>query len=326
METLLLILVLIGVGFLLMRQMNETRSLSEDLRHIKDGMSSQTQSLDTRLGATSQNLMQLSRHMADIQVSQKEITELKQEMTSLSNLLTIPKLRGNIGELLLADLLRTYFPEERFALQHRFADGQIVDVCLFLEDGYKLCIDAKFPLESFRRYREDPTSAPLRQEFLRDVKKHMNAIADKYMLPAEKTLDFALMYIPSEHVYYELLTHEATEDFFTYASQRRVLPVSPSTLFSYIQILLMGFKGMRIEEHAQQILGHMESVRSILNSTGEALDRSTKHLRNATQSLEDTGGQLRKAEERVEKLMHHSIDELDTPHQKDLLISLPKSR
>lgn len=302
----LLLLAIIALGLLLLRQTTETRALSQDLKHIRDGMSTQTQSLDARLGATSQNLMQLSRHIADIQLSQKEITELKQEMTSLSNLLTIPKLRGNIGELLLADLLRTYFPEERFALQYRFEGGQTVDVCLFLEDGYKLCIDAKFPLESFRRYRENPEQATLRSEFLRDVKKHINAIADKYMLPAEQTLDFALMYIPSEHVYYELLTHEDTEDFFNYAANKRVLPVSPSTLFSYIQILMMGFKGLRIEQHAQEILGHMESVKNLLAATSDGLELSGKHLKNATQSLEDTRGTLRKSLDRVDKLMHNS--------------------
>lgn len=283
-------------------------ALSQELKIVRESVSTQmaqqTQSMDVRLGATSQNLMQLSRHISDIQLSQKEITELKQEMTSLSNLLTIPKLRGNIGELLLADLLRTYFPEERFSLQHRFEGGQTVDVCLFLEDGYKLCIDAKFPLESFRRYRDAPDKPALRQEFLRDVKKHITAIADKYMLPAEKTLDFALMYIPSEHVYYELLTHEDTDDFFTFAANKRVLPVSPSTLFSYIQILLMGFKGMRIEQHAQQILGHMESVRNLLATTSDGIELSSKHLKNASQSMEDTKLNLKKSLDRVDKLMH----------------------
>lgn len=306
----LLVLLIAGLGLLLLRQTGDVRNMSQEIRTIRDGMQQQTQSMDMRLGAASQNLMQLSRHMADIQLSQREITELKNEMTSLSNLLTIPKLRGNIGELLLADLLRTYFPEERFALQYRFPGGQTVDVCLFLEDNYKLCIDAKFPLESFRRYRDDPTRSTLRQEFLRDVKKHINAIADKYMLPEEKTLDFALMYIPSEHVYYELLTHEDTEDFFSFAASRKVLPVSPSTLFSYIQILMMGFKGMRIEQHAQQILGHMESVRGLIRSTSDGLELSSKHLKNASQSMEDTKTTLRKSLERVDTLMSHGVERL----------------
>lgn len=303
MEILLLVCV-IGLALLLVRQSTLMQSMQQDMRGLRDGVAQQTQSLDSRLGSTAQNLVQLSRHIADIQVSQQEITNLKKEMTSLSNLLTIPKLRGNIGELLLGDLLRTYFPEARFALQHRFRDGSTVDACLFLEDQYKLCIDAKFPLESFRRYRDTPEQPAKRAEFLRDVKKHINAIADKYLLPAEKTLDFALMYIPSEHVYYELLTHEDRDDFFTYAAQKKVLPVSPSTLFSYIQILLMGFKGMRIEEHAQHILGQMDSVRSLLAQTGEGLERSTKHLKNATSSLEDTQKVLQKSADRVEKLLH----------------------
>lgn len=311
METLLLILVAVGGALLLLRQMSETRALAQDLKHIREGLSNQTQSMDARLGTTSQNLMQLTRHIADIQLSQQEITSLKKEMTSLSNLLTIPKLRGNIGELLLADLLRTYFPEERFSLQHRFEGGQTVDVCLFLEDDYKLCIDAKFPLESFRRYRENPEQPSLRQEFLRDVKKHVTAIADKYLLPAEKTLDFALMYIPSEHVYYELLTHEDRDDFFNYAAAKKVLPVSPSTLFSYIQILMMGFKGMRIEQHAQEILGHMESVRGLIATTNDGLELTGKHLKNASQSMEDTKSTLRKSMERVDKLMHHELAMLE---------------
>jgi len=289
------------------------QSLQNDMRGVRDGVVNQTQSLDARLGTTAQNLMQLSRHIADIQVSQQEITNLKKEMTSLSNLLTIPKLRGNIGELLLGDLLRTYFPEERFSLQHSFRNGATVDACLFLEDDYKLCIDAKFPLESFRRYREKPEETALRKEFLRDVKKHVLAIADKYMVPNEKTLDFALMYIPSEHVYYELLTHEDRDDFFTYAANKKVLPVSPSTLFSYIQILLMGFKGMRIEEHAQHILGQMESVHGLLAQTTEGLERSTKHLKNATSSLEDTQKSLSKSKERVEKLMRAPTEVTSLP-------------
>lgn len=311
---LLVLFLLLAGSFFIFKQAEHTRELSNAMHTVKEALgtelSRQSMSLDSRLSSTSQNIMQLSRHIADIQVSQQEITDLKKEMTALSNLLTIPKLRGNIGELLLADLLRTYFPEERFDLQHRFEGGQTVDACLFLEDDYKLCIDAKFPLESFRRYREDPEVSMLRSEFLRDVKKHIVAIADKYLLPAEKTLDFALMYIPSEHVYYELLTHEDTEDFFSFAAGKKVLPVSPSTLFSYIQILLMGFKGLRIEQHAEQILGHMESVRSLLASTNDALDKGTKHLKNASQSFDETSSQLKKSLTRVDRLMQHAEKEI----------------
>jgi DNA recombination protein RmuC len=175
-----------------------------------------------------------------------------------------PKLRGNLGELILENLLSQMLPANAFALQHGFSDGSKVDAVI-LVGGHAVPVDSKFPLERFRRIYDPETpedqKARLKKEFLADVKKHVDSIADKYIRPDEGTFDFALMYVPSETVYYEVVAQQGEGSvIIDHARSRRVVPVSPNSLYAYLQVIVFGLKGLEIEKNALEILERLKKV------------------------------------------------------------------
>src|SRR5262249_20731581 len=148
-----------------------------------------------------------------------------------------------------------------FKLQHPFSRGTIVDAALFVGDR-TLCVDSKFPLDNFRRMLAGTTEEErkaLRKQFLVDVRKHVNDIAEKYILPDENTFDFAFMFIPAENVYYELIIRDES-DLHQHCLSRRVIPVSPNTFFAYLQVILLGLRGFQISEHAREILAQLQQL------------------------------------------------------------------
>src|SRR5206468_9986502 len=134
-----------------------------------------------------------------------QMNEIGRNMRELQEFLKSPKLRGNIGEQVLKDLISQIFPKNSFYLQHQFKSGDKVDAAIKTDAGI-LPIDSKFPMENFQKFNKSQTDEEkvhYQKEFARDVKKHIDAISKKYILPEEGTMDFALMYVPSESVYYE---------------------------------------------------------------------------------------------------------------------------
>ena len=171
-------------------------------------------------------------------------------------------MRGGFGELLLENLLSQILPPENYRFQHHFRNGEIVDAVIMLGSGL-VPIDSKFPMESFNRLvaaGSDEERASLRKGFLRDVRMHVDAVA-KYITPDEGTFEFALMYIPAEGVYYETFSREDMmsegEGPCAYALGRRVIPVSPNSFYGYLQAIVLGLKGLRVEERAREIIDHL---------------------------------------------------------------------
>ncbi|MGH7898676.1 MAG: DNA recombination protein RmuC, partial [Candidatus Binatia bacterium] len=223
-----------------------------------------------------------------------------------------PKLRGGLGELLLGELLAQILPLEHFTLQHEFRSGEKVDAVIRIGDGL-VPIDAKFPLEDFRRALEaegDVERGKARKAFLGRVRKHVDAIASKYIVPDEGTYDFALMYVPAENVYYEtLIRSESDEDAVNaYALGKRVIPVSPASFFAYLQAILIGFKGMRIEERTRQILAELSRLQGDLERFRDDFRLIGKHLGYAS-------GSFASADRRLERLAERfaAIESAETP-------------
>ncbi len=295
MEILLPIIATILVLFLIAKLLELTKQNSTLMsqmtsihKDLEMKMTAGNTQFDRKFEATTSNLFHITKHLTDLETSSRHIKELRDELTSLGSILSSPKLRGNLGELLLEDLLKNYFPKNRYAREFPFRNGTKVDACIFLENNYKLCIDAKFPLENYKRSLEEKDSTASILAFKRDVKKHISDISSKYILQEEKTLGFALMYIPSETMYYEIISRKELDEIMTFAYEKGVLPVSPSTLFSYIQILLLGFKGLQIEEHAEKILVAMEQLETTLGRFGESYDKLGKHLHNAEATFDES--------------------------------------
>ena len=217
---------------------------------------------------------------ASVQKTIGEFSEIGRSMKELQEYLTSPKLRGNIGEHVLKELLAQNFPKSSYKLQYRFKTGSIVDAVLITSQGL-IPIDSKFPVDTFKKIARAVNKtevAAIKKDFERDVKKHVDDIARKYILAEEKTVDYALMYIPSESVYYELINSETV---FDYAGQNRVLPVSPMSFYAYIKAILISFEGEKIETKAKEILKILQAIKKDYQKTDEALSVLNKHVTNA---------------------------------------------
>lgn len=203
-----------------------------------------------------------SRLMADVQRSLGEMSEVGRGIKSLQDFLQSPKLRGGLGEEILSDMIGQTFPKNAFHLQYAFKSGVRVDAVLKTDAGL-LCIDSKFPLSDFN---------------VGDIKKHVTDIARKYILPAEGTLDFALMYIPSESIYYEVVNNR---ELIQFTRANRVYPVSPNTLYAHLQVLLQSFQGKELEAKSRQIYQTLRAIQKDHAQLESALGLLGRHLQNA---------------------------------------------
>ncbi len=244
----------------------------------------------------------LARDLGQLSKASEQMMEVGRNITSLEDLLKPPKLRGGIGETLLAQLLAQILPEKHYRLQFPFKGGEIVDAAILIGDRI-VPVDSKFPIEQFRRLLDARDEAERRKErraFLRTVKHHVDAIARKYILPDEGTYDFALMYIPAENIYYEtVIKDELGAELFPYSVSRRVIPVSPNSIYAYLQVIIHGLKGMRIEEKARAIMDHLARLQAEENKFREEFNTLGSHLRNARNKYEEAERHLNKFEDKL---------------------------
>lgn len=211
-----------------------------------------------------------------------QMSEIGRSMRELQNFLKNPKMRGNIGEEILKDLIGQLFPKQSFFLQYQFRSGEKVDAAIKTDAGI-LPIDSKFPMENFQKMVKSQENgdafAEFKKEFTRDVKKHIDAISKKYILPEEGTMDFALMYVPSETVYYELCN---MTDILDYARKSRVYIVSPSTLYAHLQTILLSFEGKKIETRSKEVFRLLRAIQIDYEKVEETMGVLGKHLGNAS--------------------------------------------
>ncbi len=249
-------------------------SLSSNSSHMIRTLQENTKQLNERLDKA-------ASVMRDVGVEVGQMNEIGRNMRELQEFLKSPKLRGNIGEHVLKDLILQIFPKNSFHLQYQFRSGDKVDAAI-KTDGGILPIDAKFPMENFQKMSKAKTeeeSTTLRKEFARDIKKHIDAIAKKYILPDEGTMDFALMYVPSETVFYELVN---MDDLMEYARVQRIYVVSPSTLYAHLQTILLSFEGKKIETQSREVFQLLRALQIDYEKVNESLDVLGKHMGNAS--------------------------------------------
>ena len=249
-----------------------------------------------------QSFERLKEDIGKLSEATKQMLEVGKTISSLEDLLKPPKIRGGMGETLLEELLNQILPHNYFEFQHSFKSGDKVDAVIRL--GEKMVpVDAKFPLEQFRNIIANSNEAErktARRNFIRDVKKHIDDIANKYILPDEKTFDFALMYIPAENVYYEAVIKEEDEEgLYSYALKKKVIPVSPNSFYAYLQVIIHGLKGMSIEAHAKEIINHLERLKGDEKRFKDEFEVLGNHLSNARKKYEDADKLLNRFEEKL---------------------------
>ena len=230
-----------------------------------------------------------ARVIGDLKKNLGEMSEVGRGIKSLQEFLQSPKLRGNIGEQVLQDMIGQTFPKNSFHLQYAFRSGAKVDAVLKTDAGL-LCIDSKFPMENFSLMHKGETEAvraQAKRAFITDVKKHVGDISKKYILPEEGTMDFALMYIPSESVYYEIAN---MNDLMEYARKLRVYPVSPNTLYAHLQVLLVSFQGKELEQKSREVFRLLRAIQKDYGKVDEHLGVLGRHVNNAYNTMSTVSG------------------------------------
>ncbi|KPK36382.1 MAG: hypothetical protein AMJ65_16240 [Phycisphaerae bacterium SG8_4] len=255
---------------------------SENLqKSLQTGQNTLTQSLQS----SQKTLGELHSQIGQLQGTNKQMMQMGTEIKRLQNILSSPKLRGQMGEWSLENLLAQVLPKDSYRLQHTFKDGKIVDALVQMPD-FSVSIDAKFPLPSFEKVTKAETEeerTKLRRQFIKDLTSHIDKIATDYIRPAEGTLDFALCYIPAENVYYETIIkyQGETQDIHQYCLHRKVIPVSPNLLYTYLMTVAMGLHGLQIEKQAAEIRQNLGRLNASFGDFGGNWEILGKHLRNA---------------------------------------------
>jgi DNA recombination protein RmuC len=287
---LLIALIVVGFGFLyFLLNKKQTQSIDPTLlewiksvqNSLQQNQSSITHVLQENSKQLNDRLDRAAQVIGDVNREVGKMSEIGRNMQELQDFLKSPKLRGNIGEHVLKDLIAQIFPKNSFHLQYGFRSGEKVDAAIQTDAGI-LPIDSKFPMENFQKYVKAKTEEEkqlYKKEFGRDVKKHIDAISQKYILPDEGTMDFALMYVPSESVFYEIAN---MEDVLEYARTKRVYVVSPSTLYAHLQTILLSFEGKKIESRTKEVFALLRSLQIDHGKVQESLDTLGKHLTNAS--------------------------------------------
>lgn len=245
----------------------------EDRRDLLVSLQRNTQAVNERLDNAARVISQVQRNLG-------EMSEIGKGIRTLQDFLQSPKLRGGLGEEVLKEMIGQTFPKNAFHLQYSFKSGVKVDAVLKTDAGL-LCIDSKFPMENFTLMLKGETEEERgtgKKQFIQDVKKHIEDISKKYILPDEGTMDFALMYIPSESVYYEVVNIPELSNF---ARRQRVYPVSPNTLYAHLQVLLLSFEGKDLELKSKEIFRILRAVQNDYGKVEENLSTLQKHLNNA---------------------------------------------
>jgi len=269
-----------------LKEMEEKQKGDQGMLMLNQNLQGMSQRIDETTKAINERLDNAARVVAGVAKELGAVQEMGRGMKDLQDFLRSPKLRGNIGEQVLKDLLEQYFPHEHFELQHTFQSGERVDALLKTDKGM-IPIDSKFPMENFAKIlkaQSDGERDALRRDFVRDVKKHIDAIAKKYILPQEGTVDFAVMYIPSESVYYEVIRDDG--DLNMYANGKKVFLVSPNSFFYFLKVIMMGMEGKRIEEQAKRILELLIAMQQDAGKFGEVLGIVTTHVTNAKNAVD----------------------------------------
>jgi len=305
MEWLILILIVIGFGLIVSLVFKISSQLASNLnainQQLNDRLKDQTdtlfkaqQDLTTRLSKISE----VEKTLAKMEQTYKEVLEVSKDISSLQDLLRAPKFRGGMGEFLLENLLSQILPSQHYSLQYSFRNGTKADAVIRIGENL-VAVDAKFPLESFKRLIESHTDEEKkvnRKQFVRDVQDRIDEIAQKYILPDEGTYDFALMYIPAENVYYEAILrdmdHSNEKNIYSYALSKKVIPVSPHSFYPYLMVILRGLKGLAIQKDARKVMEYLSGLQVDLNKFREDFRLLGTHISNAKTKFEDAERKL----------------------------------
>lgn len=284
------------------------KTLSDDINKLKDSLNDKIDSklektqasMGAQLAASSKLVKDVTERLTKLDETNRRVVDVADELKQLQNVLQNPKQRGVLGEFYLEQILQNLLPPGSYKLQHKISEGLIVDAIIML-DGKMLPVDSKFSLENYNRLVEEKDSVKreaLGKAFKEDLKRRIDETS-KYIQPKKGTLEQALMFIPSEAIYYDLLANKVGaggvngRDLMQYAAvDKRVMIVGPSTLSAMLQVVVQGLRSLEIQKDTEAIRKNVESLQKHLiaydahfGKLGNSLGATVGHFNNASKEL-----------------------------------------
>ncbi len=279
----------------LQNQLNKQReTLDEELKNQRSAMNEQTKVMWERLEKASEVIGNVQEHLGGL-------NELGKDMKDLNNILKSPKLRGGLGEQFLYEILETSLPHDLFSTQYKFKNGATCDAVVFTDQGI-IPVDSKFPMENFKEMitsESNESRDSFKKKFIKDVKKRIDEISDKYILPEEGTTEQAVMYIPSENVFYDLIVHSPKVE--EYARRKNVLMTSPNTFSFFVKTVLVAYQQNELAKHAQHILKAISGIKVEAEKFGSDLETLSRHITNSYKNMDKVSSSYNDLFGRIER-------------------------
>ena len=297
---------------------------NQEITRLKEELKELIKDIGGRVDGTSKAMyQQISSFTKETVGLREEIKRVQEEMKNISSFQEIfrtPKLRGEWGEANLEYILSEFFPKELYIKNYTFSSGAQVEFVIKLPNKKLLPVDAKFFSDNFKKLKEaktDEEKNTWRKKFIQDIKFNINEISSKYINPSENTVDFALMFIPAEAIFYEIMFGLKEEDIANYARSKKIILTSPNTIYLTLRTILDWYKDIQVSQKTQEILKRLNKIQIDAEKLAEDFKKLGSHLRNATSAYENSEKRLSLFSQRVERL-------LEIPASEDKLLKEPK--
>lgn len=316
--TLILIILLIAAGgmgwfFFLSRKSKVDERQSEAIKNLERSFAEMVgvlKEIKGNVNGTSQAMHQqissFTRETTEMRKQLEQVQETMRDISSFQEIFRTPKLRGEWGEANLAHILTEYFPKELCLLNHQFSSGVQVEFALKLPNKKLLSIDAKFFSDNFEKMKEAKTEeerVDFQKKLIQDIKFNIQEIASKYILPAENTVDFALMFVPAEAIFYEIMFNLREEDIASFARSKKVILCSPNTIYLTLRTIVDWFRDTQISRQTQEILRRLNRIQHDSEKLMNDFRKLGSHLRNATSAYDASEKRLFLFSDKVSRLL-----------------------
>ncbi len=276
-----------------------TSLVTSQMKDIRESQSGASQNLHNQIRL-------FTKETTHLQEDLKQIHKKIEKVSSFQEIFKSPKLRGQWGEASLNYILSQHYPAELWKSQHAFSSGEQVDAVLKLPNNKFLPIDSKFSSDNFERMiqaQSDGEKKNHQKAFFKDLKLRIDEVSSKYILPSEGTLDFAMMYIPAEAIYYEIMFNLGEEGIANYAWKKKVVLTSPNTIYLTLRAFEQWFKDTQFSKQTQDILKRLNKINQDAAKLMNDFRKLGSHLKNATSSYDNSEKRLSLFSDRVEKLL-----------------------
>ncbi|MBR3523903.1 MAG: DNA recombination protein RmuC [Bacilli bacterium] len=287
--------------------------INEKLRLINDAVNER---LDQNFEKTNKTFQSVLERLAKIDEAQKKIDVLSSDIVSLQSVLTDKKTRGIFGEVNLEHIMSNVFGENNtriFKMQYSFDNGTIADCCLFAPEPLgTIAIDSKFPLEHYEIMVNKDNSEDIRKqaekEFKNDMKKHIDAISSKYIIP-NVTSDQAIMFLPAEAIFAEVNAY--FPDVIEYAYKKRVWITSPTTLISTLTTIQIIIKNMERDKYASVIHAELNLLAADFKRYKDRWDKLSRSIETVSADVKDIHTTTEKISKRFDSINQVEMEKLD---------------